>query len=191
MKGQRLNLPALQILTQIFKCPSLLLPHFHVQNITEINFNYLKKCGFKNVVFDKDNTITKPYSDNFWSTEIQEAITKRAMGTFGKGNVAIFSNTLGYVDNTIEFQGIKIIQHQKIQKPKGIEEVKSHFNNSNSKDILMVGDRYFTDIVFGNLNGMCTIYTEPFTNEGENNVVKLVSIQWLSASKFILTEQFI
>jgi phosphatidylglycerophosphatase GEP4 len=36
----------------------------------------------------------------------------------------------------------------------------------------MVGDRYLTDIVYGNLNGMLTIRPAPFTLEGETTVVK-------------------
>lgn len=178
MKGQWFNLPAIQILGHVLKSPSLLIPHFHVQTVADIDTKNLKSYGFKYIVLDKDNTISAPYSKQLFSKEI-ENWKMEAMNTFGKENVAIFSNSLGFVDNTASFEGINIIQHQKIQKPKGIIEVKNHFGNSStidSKDIIMVGDRYFTDIVFGNLNGMCTIYTQPLTNRGENNMVKLVSL---------------
>ena len=39
----------------------------------------------------------------------------------------------------------------------------------------MVGDRYLTDIVFGNRLGMLTVRTEPLTLRGEPKAVLLVS----------------
>ena len=39
----------------------------------------------------------------------------------------------------------------------------------------MVGDRYLTDVVFGNRNGMMTIRPQPFTSAGEPRAVRLVS----------------
>lgn len=40
----------------------------------------------------------------------------------------------------------------------------------------MVGDRYLTDVVFGNRNGMLTIRPAPFTAKGEPKAVLLVSL---------------
>jgi hypothetical protein len=37
-----------------------------------------------------------------------------------------------------------------------------------------VGDRYFTDVVYGNQSGMLTIRVAPFTDKGETVVVKAV-----------------
>ena len=39
----------------------------------------------------------------------------------------------------------------------------------------MVGDRYLTDVVFGNRNGMLTIRPAPFTAAGEPMAVAAVS----------------
>jgi phosphatidylglycerophosphatase GEP4 len=41
-------------------------------------------------------------------------------------------------------------------------------------EIVVLGDRYFTDIMFGNLHGSLTIYTDPLTSEGENVAVRVV-----------------
>lgn len=38
----------------------------------------------------------------------------------------------------------------------------------------MVGDRYLTDVVFGNRNGMLTVRPAPFTSQGEPKAVLLV-----------------
>ena len=39
----------------------------------------------------------------------------------------------------------------------------------------MIGDRYLTDIVYGNRNGLLTIRPAPLTLEGEPSAVLLVS----------------
>jgi predicted HAD superfamily phosphohydrolase YqeG len=38
----------------------------------------------------------------------------------------------------------------------------------------MVGDRFLTDVVFGNRNGMLTIRPAPFTSKGEPKAVLAV-----------------
>jgi phosphatidylglycerophosphatase GEP4 len=40
--------------------------------------------------------------------------------------------------------------------------------------LVVIGDRYLTDVVFGNLHGALTIYTEPCSTDGENFAVRLV-----------------
>ena len=44
-----------------------------------------------------------------------------------------------------------------------------------SSRLIMVGDRYLTDIVYGNRHGMLTIRPRPLTAEGEN-----LSVRWVS-----------
>lgn len=44
-----------------------------------------------------------------------------------------------------------------------------------AEQLIMVGDRFLTDIVFGNRNGMFTIRPAPFTARGEPQAVRLVS----------------
>ena len=39
----------------------------------------------------------------------------------------------------------------------------------------MIGDRFLTDVAFGNRLGMLTIRPEPFTSEGETKAVRAVS----------------
>ena len=45
-----------------------------------------------------------------------------------------------------------------------------------SGKLIMIGDRYLTDIVYGNRHGMLTIRPRPLTAEGENLSVRWVSI---------------
>ena len=41
--------------------------------------------------------------------------------------------------------------------------------------LIMIGDRYLTDIVYGNRHGMLTIRPSPLTREGEHQTVRWVS----------------
>ena len=47
-----------------------------------------------------------------------------------------------------------------------------------AEQLVMVGDRYLTDIVYGNRMGALTIRTAPLTLHGEPRTVKLV---WLAS----------
>lgn len=51
-----------------------------------------------------------------------------------------------------------------------------------AEKLVMVGDRYMTDIVFGNRLGMLTIRPEPFTWSGEPQTVKMVCALSISVS---------
>jgi hypothetical protein len=53
-------------------------------------------------------------------------------------------------------------------------EVPSHFGCNVCAENWQVGDRYFTDIVFGNNNGLLTIRPAPLTSVGEPFIVQKV-----------------
>jgi len=53
-----------------------------------------------------------------------------------------------------------------------------------AEQLVMVGDRYLTDVVFGNRNGMLTIRPAPFTSQGEPKAVLLVRRGSLNLSGF-------
>ena len=95
--------------------------------------------------------------------------------------MVVFSNTLGTKWDrdglkTREFErqfGIRVLRHAK-QKPHAIEDVMSEFRDCHPRELVMVGDRYLTDVLFGNLHGMYTIRTSVITQEGENIAVRMV-----------------
>jgi len=150
---------------------SLALPHFSVKDITKIDPEKLHQAGFKGLVFDKDNTITAPYADEIYPT-ITEAFDNYRQ-IFGK-RIAIMSNSAGTKDDEdyadaekIEKMfGIKVLRHNK-KKPGGIDAVLDFFKCS-PHELVMFGDRIFTDIVFGNRYGMLTVHTALLTEEGDN-----------------------
>ncbi|OIW05501.1 hypothetical protein TanjilG_27631 [Lupinus angustifolius] len=178
--GQRINLEGILFSTlEIFSDPKLALPHISVPDIRYIDWAELHRRGFKGVVFDKDNTITVPYSLTPWPP--LESSLDRCKLEFGP-RVAVFSNSAGLreydhddskarmLENAI---GIKVIRHR-VKKPAGTaEEIEKHFGCKSSQ-LIMVGDRPFTDIVYGNRNGFLTILTEPFSPAEEPFIVKQV-----------------
>ena len=57
----------------------------------------LKKCGVKAVIFDKDNTLTPPYS--FVMNKNIDATVRECQKLFGYDKVVIFSNSAGIVSD--------------------------------------------------------------------------------------------
>ena len=68
-----------------------------VEDINQIRFKQLKQLGIKYLIYDKDNTITLPYSDEIYH-KIKEPL-KDSIEIFGLDNVAILSNSIGSSDD--------------------------------------------------------------------------------------------
>ncbi|EYU29576.1 hypothetical protein ABFS82_13G043100 [Erythranthe guttata] len=178
--GQRINLEGIACSVGIFsKDKQLVIPHVSVPDIRFIDWAHLKNRGFQGVVFDKDNTITVPYSLDLWPP-LQSSL-EHCKSLFGD-NIAIFSNSAGLFEYDPDGKkaaavedaiGIKVIRH-KVKKPGGTaEEIEKHFGCESSK-LIMVGDRPFTDIVYGNRNGFFTILTEALSLAEEPLIVRQV-----------------
>ncbi|GAB2228491.1 hypothetical protein Droror1_Dr00022612 [Drosera rotundifolia] len=177
--GQRLNLEGIICTAKVMaRDQNLALPQARAEDIRWIDWAELHRRGFKGVVFDKDNTITAPYVSSLWPP-FKPSI-QRCKSVFGQENVAIFSNSTGLFQfdpdgskaTALEHEiGMRVIRHR-VKKPAGnAQEIQKHFGCP-SEMLVMVGDRRFTDVVYGNRNGFFTILTEPFSDSGEPFVVK-------------------
>jgi phosphatidylglycerophosphatase GEP4 len=154
------------------------IPHMAVPNISHVNWRALKAAGFEGCVFDKDNTLTEPYAIAI--APVLVASLKNCIETFN-GRVVMLSNSAGLEEFDPEGEeaaklekllGIAVLRH-KNKKPKGgAEELESYFACKAEK-LVMVGDRYLTDVVYGNQNGMFTIRPAPLTLVGEPSVVRM------------------
>ncbi|XP_039028854.1 phosphatidylglycerophosphate phosphatase 1, chloroplastic-like isoform X2 [Hibiscus syriacus] len=176
--GQRINVEGILFSVRVFvKDRHLALPHVAVRDIRCIDWSELHRRGFKGVVFDKDNTITVPYSLTLWPP-LRPSIDK-CKDVFGP-DIAVFSNSAGLLEYDYDGSkakklegtiGIKVIRH-KVKKPAGTaEEIEKHFGYKSSQ-LIMVGDRPFTDVVYGNRNGFFTILTEPLSVVEEPFIVR-------------------
>ncbi|KAF7815750.1 haloacid dehalogenase superfamily protein [Senna tora] len=177
--GQRINLEAVYSTFVFVKDPKLALPHISVPDMRYIDWGELRRRGFKGVVFDKDNTITAPYCLTPWPPLASSL--ERCKSEFGP-DIAVFSNSAGLNEYDHdgskamaleEAIGIRVIRHR-VKKPAGTaEEIEKHFGCESSR-LIMVGDRPFTDIVYGNRNGFLTILTDPFSLTEEPLIVQQV-----------------
>ncbi|GMP67788.1 hypothetical protein CsSME_00027660 [Camellia sinensis var. sinensis] len=178
--GQRINIEGIvSSLAVLARDRHLALPHVSVRDIRYIDWAELKGRGFRGVVFDKDNTITVPYSLTLWGP--LGSSLERCKSVFGN-DIAVFSNSAGLYEFDHDGRkaralegaiGIKVIRHR-VKKPAGTaEEIEKHFGCESSR-LIMVGDRPFTDIVYGNRNGFLTILTEPLSLAEEPFIVKQV-----------------
>ncbi|KAK9059929.1 hypothetical protein SSX86_020633 [Deinandra increscens subsp. villosa] len=178
--GQRVNVEGLLFsVSVITRNKQWVIPHVSVPDVRYIDWAALKRKGFEGVVFDKDNTLTVPYSLALFgplSSSLDDC-----KSVFGN-NIAVFSNSAGLEEydpdgrkaRALEFViGIRVIRH-KVKKPAGsAEEIERHFGCDSTK-LIMVGDRPFTDIVYGNRNGFLTILTAPLSLAEEPFIVRQV-----------------
>ncbi|KAH6822871.1 haloacid dehalogenase superfamily protein [Perilla frutescens var. hirtella] len=180
--GQRINFEGIACSFGILsRDRQLALPHVSVPDIRYIDWAELKNRGFQGVVFDKDNTITVPYSLSLWAP-LGPSI-EQCKSLFGS-NIAVFSNSAGLYEydpdgtkaGALEDAiGIKVIRH-KVKKPGGMaDEIEKHFGCESSR-LIMVGDRPFTDIVYGNRNGFFTILSDPLSHAEEPLIVRQVRL---------------
>ncbi|GLD91691.1 hypothetical protein PINS_up000224 [Pythium insidiosum] len=161
--------------------PELLLPHVSVRDLNEVSFQALRDRGFTGVIFDKDNTLTRPHHADI-APHLQDSFDecKRVFGD----RVLIFSNSAGSNDDSafrkaaqIEQElGVAVLRHNQ-KKPGGIEHVRAYFD-AEPETLVMIGDRYSTDVLFGNLYGLLTIRTDQFTLEDESLVNR-----WMQKSR--------
>ncbi|XP_061970608.1 phosphatidylglycerophosphate phosphatase 1, chloroplastic/mitochondrial-like isoform X1 [Populus nigra] len=178
--SQRINVEGIGSSASVLvKDQHLALPHVLVADIRYIDWGELQRRGFKGVVFDKDNTITVPYSLTIWDP--LHASIERCKSVFGN-DIAVFSNSAGLFEYDHDDSkaralekaiGIKVIRHR-VKKPAGTaEEIEKHFGCKSSQ-LVMVGDRPFTDIVYGNQNGFLTVLTKPLSLAEEPFIVRQV-----------------
>mmetsp|Transcript_11538 Transcript_11538/g.29349 ORF Transcript_11538/g.29349 Transcript_11538/m.29349 type:complete len:226 (-) Transcript_11538:717-1394(-) len=177
--SQRVNLSGVRLAFQILTTRRrLALPHIAVQNIGSVNWGEMKRAGFEGCIFDKDNTLTLPYGDSLHPS-VKDSMEE--CGEIFKGNVALLSNSAGLeqydadgseADMIEKKLGIPVLRHRK-KKPEGEPEVLvSHFGVPVNR-LVMIGDRTFTDIAYGNALGMLTVKCQPFTPVGENIAVRI------------------
>ncbi|KAK9150778.1 hypothetical protein Syun_009087 [Stephania yunnanensis] len=176
--SQRFNFEGIVLaVTVVARNRGLAVPHIAVPDIRWVDWGELKRRGVQGVVFDKDNTLTCPYSLAVW-TPLVESL-EQCRSVFG-GNVVIFSNSAGLDQYDVgdlkardieKAVGIHVIRHG-VKKPAGTAEDIEKYFGCPSSVLVMVGDRHFTDIVYGNRNGFLTILTEPFSLAQEPFIVR-------------------
>lgn len=178
---QSLNLSGIANAFRIIWNPSLAMPHIIVNDIRGIHYANLKKIGnIKAIGFDKDNCLTAPYVSTIHSPFKEAWDTCKE--TFTKEKVVIVSNSAGTNDD-VDYKeaghlekslGVTVLKHKE-KKPAGGEQFKQFLQPILPEETAFVGDRIFTDVVFGNQNGNLTIWVDKvITEEGDNKAALIL-----------------
>ncbi|KAK9867335.1 hypothetical protein WJX84_001695 [Apatococcus fuscideae] len=171
--GQSVNPSAIGMFGQVFlREQKWAIPHLEVQDITHINWHALRSAGFSACAFDKDNTLTKPYDMVVYPPLAQSlADCQREF----EGRAVIVSNSAGLEEFDAEGKeaaaveaalGVPVLRHSE-KKPGGSAASLTSYFGCDASEILMVGDRFLTDVVYGNRNGLFTVRTRAFELAGE------------------------
>nr|GAT56202.1 predicted protein [Mycena chlorophos] len=156
-----LNIPGTLVPFQLLFNPRVALPNLMVKDIRHLDFAALKKAGYQGAVFDKDNCLTLPHRDEL-VPELQEAWDD-CRKTFGDANVLIVSNSAGTKSDTGGVQAESVQRHLKAPvlfhstvKPgyACIRGIQRYFGSLRTpiqaEQLIVVGDRIFTDVVMAN-----------------------------------------
>ena len=73
---------------KILKNPNIIRPHVKTKDISELNFKKMKDMGMEKIIFDKDDTLTPKYGNDFLSVPVRNAF-KKAIKYFGKDNILV------------------------------------------------------------------------------------------------------
>ncbi|MEA3429692.1 MAG: YqeG family HAD IIIA-type phosphatase [Nanoarchaeota archaeon] len=144
------------------------MPHFFIRDIRDINPEVVKELGIKAIISDKDNTLTKTYSKKI-IPELEYALVELKSAV--NQNFYVVSNSAGtffYEEEAKAFElhnGIRVIRHF-FKKPWGYKAALKQIRVQ-SDEVMVIGDRIYTDIVFGNNMGALTVLVQKYTDEGE------------------------
>ncbi|VDC05089.1 unnamed protein product [Peniophora sp. CBMAI 1063] len=152
------NLPGTLVPLYALFNPRLLHPHLSVTDIRRLDFAALRSAGYRGAVFDKDNCLTVPHKDAL-VPELKDAWDE-CLKTFGPDNVLIVSNSAGSTLDPGEFQAESVSWHlrapvlrHRAMKPSysAANDIRAYFASLPAplapQDLIVVGDRIFTDTV--------------------------------------------
>ena len=151
------------------------IPDYKFKKIIDIGSDFFS--GAQLIIFDVDNTLV--FSEG---PEGYPETKKEVLDWFNRVNSRYKCICLS--NNRTIFKREKQIsellncdvflsRHKKPFK-KLFEEIKTKYNLEGGK-VFVVGDRIFTDILFGNLNGAVTVLVKPLSKK-ENIFIKIIRI---------------
>lgn len=146
----------------------ILIPSYKFKHLRDIDPNFFSGTGL--IIFDLDNTLVfsetaeSPKEIISWLASI-----KKKYNCICVSNSRTAKNRSGRIFATL---GADIFLSKKKKPSKKLfNEIKNKYK-PNGK-IFVVGDRVFTDVLFGNLSGAETILVKPLS-EKENILIKIL-----------------
>lgn len=136
---------------------SLLYPDISLNNVTEITADMLKKHNVKGLVIDIDNTLTSQDGVHIlpevkkWLESIKENFDCILVSNNYHKRVSKFAKQVGLPFVHMACKPIPFLGFRKAAK----------MLNKKPKQLAVIGDQIFTDVLGGNLFGATTIRVEP------------------------------
>lgn len=139
----------------------LIKPKARFKRITEITPEYLKRRGISGLILDLDNTLT------LHDAPIAEYGVTDWLDLMRQSNISMMivsNNNYNRVLPTAKALGLSFVSNGKKPITTGFTKAK-RIMGLNKKQVAVIGDQIFTDMICGNLSGMFTILVEPFEEE--------------------------
>ena len=144
----------------------MLKPHYILNRITDITVDFLKENGITALLLDVDNTMSVAHGDKTlreglpeWLSDMKEnGISLMILSNAKKERAMRFADSVG-----LPVVGLAA-------KPLPFGYIKAaKLMNIKRKNVAMVGDQIFTDIMGGRLSGVKTILVTDITPEDKLN----------------------
>ena len=134
-------------------------PNAYLNKVQDITIEFLMKNNIKALILDVDNTLIDYYK-NLSNEVIQWADEMKGQGI----KLYILSNTNKKEKVEMVAKKLEIPYKSFAKKPsrKGFKQIQNELNFE-SKNIGVVGDQIFTDVIGGNRSEMFTILVDPVT----------------------------
>lgn len=169
----------IKVLTNDPTYQSLVTPNAFEKSIYTISYEALRKKGYKNLIFDIDNTIM-PVNDLVVPPKLKELFKGLQMHF----KICLVSNNeLERVEPVAK--ELNTLFLAKANKPKKEALQKSlALLHGTDKNTIMIGDQMLTDIVVGNRSGFYTILVGPYKRHydlktGFSRILQLIMIKKL------------
>jgi len=143
---------------------SKFLPDYMFSRVWDITPEFLREHKIVSLIMDLDNTLARAHSPEAWPGVHEWLMLMESSGI----RIIILSNNtekriLSFLQNKYNYDYISMSgKPLRINFSKAVKLLRTP-----KKNVAMVGDQIFTDILGGNMSGIMTILVEPFEIKGE------------------------
>ena len=139
----------------------LLKADYKFRRVYELDAKWLAENNITALILDVDNTLTEHGSQ---CVEDQVMDWLAEMRRLGVKLIVVSNNRNRRVKPFAEKLGLEYIANGMKPSTSGIRRAMAQIN-SGRENTAMVGDQIFTDVLGGNLAGLCTVLLEPISFE--------------------------
>ena len=134
------------------------MPQMYAKSIYTVNYELLNKKGITCLLFDLDNTLVEPHAKH-----VDEKLKKWIENLKKDFLIIIFSNSMKNRVQTFR-EELQVEMNHTSLKPHAysFRKVLKKYHLK-EKEVAIIGDQLFTDVIGGNNVGIMTILVDPIT----------------------------